>query len=351
MLIARAPVRISFFGGGTDIPAWYEQHGGCVLSTSIDKYVYVVLNTSSTGSLQITSSDYRMFYRHPIGDPLMWDGDLSLPRAVLQHFGVQRGVSMFLASEAPPGTGLGSSSSVTVALIKAVSTSCGQALSKAQVAELASYIEIHKLGKPIGKQDQYAAAFGGLNWITFEARGVTVQPLRLPESTLQVLESNMLLMFTGATHDSAEILRTQTDASARGTPQVVESLHAVQELAHRARDLLSRGELDAFGALLDEAWRHKRRFAPGVSTPRIDQCYELALRNGALGGKIAGAGGGGFLLLYCEHGALERVERALTHAGLQRFDFRLEGDGGRVLFNAGLRLSEDQLEQSVLRGG
>jgi D-glycero-alpha-D-manno-heptose-7-phosphate kinase len=346
MLIARAPVRISFFGGGTDIPAWYEQHGGCVLSTSIDKYVYVVLNTSDAGSLQITSSDYRMFYRHPIGEPLVWDGDLSLPRAVLQHFGVQRGVSMFLASEAPPGTGLGSSSSVTVALLKAVGTACGMTLSKAQLAELASYIEIHKLGKPIGKQDQYAAAYGGMNWITFEASGVTVQPLRLPAPTLRALESNLLLMFTGATHDSAEILRHQTDASASGAPQVTESLHAVQDLAHRARDLLCRGELDAFGALLDEAWRHKRRFAPGISTPHIDRCYELALRNGALGGKIAGAGGGGFLLLYCQRDTVARVERALTDAGLRRFEFRFEGDGGRVLFNAGLRLSEDQRDES-----
>ena len=210
---------------------------------------------------------------------------------------------------------------------------------------LSSY-EICKLGKPMGKQDQYASAFGGMNWITFESSGVTVKPLRLPEQTLRVLESNMLLMFTGATHDSAEILKQQTDASARGAPQVIESLHAVQELAHRACDLLCRGELDVFGTLLDEAWRYKRRFAPGVSTPRIDQCYELALRNGALGGKIAGAGGGGFLLLYCEHGSLERVERVLTDAGLRRFEFRLEGDGGRVLFNAGLRMNEEQLQSA-----
>lgn len=347
MLIARAPVRISFFGGGTDIPAYFQQYGGCVLSTSIDKYVYSVLNTSDEGNLQISSSDYRMFYRHPIGEPLMWDGDLSLPRAVLQHFGVEHGVSMFLASEAPPGTGLGSSSSVTVSLIKAVSTASGMNLTKQQVAELASYIEITKLGKPIGMQDQYASAFGGLNWISFESSGVTVQPLQLPTQTVRKLEGSLLLMFTGATHDSAEILKHQTHSSKEKKPVVIDSLHAAKDLAYKARDLLVRGELDRFGMLLDEAWKHKRKFAPGVSTPLIDRCYEVARNNGALGGKIAGAGGGGFMLLYCERDAVQRVERALEAEGLRRLGFHFEGDGGRVLFNAGLRLEQRRGERAL----
>jgi D-glycero-alpha-D-manno-heptose-7-phosphate kinase len=338
MLIARAPVRISFFGGGTDLPDYFGQFGGCVLSTSIDKYVYVVLNTSDRGNLQITSSDYRSFYRHPIGEALMWDGDLSLPRAVLQHFGVEHSVSMFLASEAPPGTGLGSSSSVTVALIKAISAASGMNLSKQQVAELATYIELEKLGKPIGLQDQYASAFGGLNWISFETGKTTVQPLTLPSLTQRKLESNLLLMFTGATHDSAEILRHQTNSSRERKPEVIESLHAVKELAFRAREMLARGELDSFGRMLHEAWMHKRKFAPGVTTAKIDQMYALARDNGALGGKIAGAGGGGFLMLYCEADAVQRVETVLGAHGMRRLGFQMESDGGRVVFNAGLRL-------------
>jgi D-glycero-alpha-D-manno-heptose-7-phosphate kinase len=338
MLIARAPVRVSFFGGGTDLPAYYNRHGGAVLSTTIDKYVYVILNISERNALQITSSDYHTFYRHPPGEPLLWDGDLSLPKAVLQHFGVQHGVSMFLASEVPPGTGLGSSSAVTVALVKAISTTCGARLSPAQLAELACEIEIKKLGKPIGVQDQYAAAFGGFNWMTFSPAGVQVEPLNIPTEVVARLESNLLLMFTDSSHDSAEILSHQTKSSRDQDPIVIESLKAVHELALQAREYLLKGEVDQFGKLLDQAWQRKKRFAPGVSNERIDRCYQLARQNGALGGKITGAGGGGFLMLYCHEGALPRVVAALAEEGLRRMDYCFEADGARVLFNAGLRL-------------
>jgi len=340
MLIARAPVRVSFFGGGTDLPAYYTRYGGAVLSTTIDKYFYVILNVSEQSALQITSSDYRTFYRHEPGEPLLWDGDLNLPRAVLQHFNVEHGVSMFLASEVPPGTGLGSSSAVTVALVKAISTACGEKLMPAQVAELACQIEIEKLGKPIGVQDQYAAAFGGLNWMTFDSTGVQVQPIEIAPETYDRLESNMLLMFTDSAHDSAKILAHQKKSSHEQDPVVIESLHGVKALALEAREHLMKGELDRFGALLDQAWQHKKRFAPGVTNERIDRCYQLARQNGALGGKIAGAGGGGFLTLYCDDGAKPRVEAALLAEGLRRMDFCFEADGARVLFNAGLRLRE-----------
>ena len=338
MLIARAPVRLSFFGGGTDLAAYYMRYGGAVLSTTLDKYVYVIMNVSEQNGLQITSSDYNTFYRHSPGEPLLWDGDLSLPRAVLQHFGVEHSVSMFLASEVPPGTGLGSSSSVTAALVKAISTACGQRLTKAQVAKLACYIEIEKLGKPIGIQDQYAAAYGGINWITFNADEVHVTPLNIPVATLNKLENNLLLMFTGSTHDSAHILGRQTTASRNSDPKVIRSLQGAYELALQARELLIEGDLDEFGRMLDQAWRHKKQFDAGVTNDRIDSCYNAALKNGALGGKIAGAGGGGFLILYCEEGAKDRVTLELTHMGLRRMDVHFERDGARVLFNAGLRL-------------
>ncbi len=340
MLIARAPVRVSFFGGGTDLPAYYNLHGGLVLSTTIDKYVYVILNVSERSGLQITSSDYRTFYRHPPSEPLLWDGDLSLPRAVLQHFGVSSGLSMFLASEVPPGTGLGSSSAVTVALVKAISTACGQKLTSKQLADMACEIEISKLNKPIGLQDQYAAAFGGFNWINFSADGINVEPLNIPPQAIAKLESNLLLMFTGAAHDSAVILDKQRKSTREQDPKVIESLNGVKELALAAREYLSKGDLDRFGGMLDQAWQHKKRFSPGVSNERIDRCYELARKNGALGGKIAGAGGGGFLMLYCEDDASSRVEAALAQEGLRRMDYCFVSDGARVLFNAGLRLPE-----------
>jgi D-glycero-alpha-D-manno-heptose-7-phosphate kinase len=338
VLIARAPVRVSFFGGGTDLPAYYLRHGGAVLSATIDKYVYVILNVSEQHSLQITSSDYHTFYRHARGEPLLWDGDLSLPKAVLHHFGVEHGLAVFLASEVPPGTGLGSSSSATVALVKTVSTACGFRLPPQQVAELACEIEIRKLKKPIGVQDQYAAAFGGLNWMTFGATGVTVEALAVPDETLDRLAGRLVLAHTGSVHDSAAILGRQTRSSSAGDPVVIEALQGVHGLALQARELLQAGELDRFGALLDEAWRHKRKFAAGVTNPRIEECYALARRNGALGGKIAGAGGGGFLMLYCEEGTVDRVQSALAGKGLRCLDYGFEADGARVLFNAGLCL-------------
>jgi D-glycero-alpha-D-manno-heptose-7-phosphate kinase len=338
MLMARAPVRVSFFGGGTDLPAYYLRHGGAVLSATIDKYVYVILNVSEQRRLQITSSDYRTFYRHATGEPLLWDGDLSLPKAVLHHLGVEHGLAMFLASEVPPGTGLGSSSSATVALVKAVSTACGLRLSRQEVAEMACEIEIHKLEKPIGVQDQYAAAFGGLNWIAFGPEGVVVEPLPVPSATLTRLASRLVLAFTGSSRDSAAILERQTRSSEAEDPVVIEALAAVHGLALQARELLQAGELDRFGALLDAAWQHKRRFAAGVTTPRIEDYYALARRNGALGGKIAGAGGGGFLMLYCEEGTVDRVQSALAEKGVRCLDYAFEADGARVLFNAGLRL-------------
>src|SRR5438874_2284752 len=161
MLIARAPVRISFAGGGTDFEAYYREYGGLVVSTSIDKYFYVFANLNGLDSVQLSSSDYHMFFRQKRGQPVLWHGDLSLPRAFLHEFGIDSGISLFLASEVPPGTGLGSSSTVSVALAKALGSLCGWHLSKSQLAELASHVEIDKLGMPIGRQDQYAAAFGG----------------------------------------------------------------------------------------------------------------------------------------------------------------------------------------------
>lgn len=340
MLIACAPARLSFLGGGTDLPSYYTVHGGAVLSTTIDKYIYVVLRVNEQNVLQITSSDYRTFYRHPPGEPLLLEGDLTLPRAVLQHFRVEHGLSLFLASEMPPGTGLGSSSSVTVALVKAVATACGLRLSPAHVAELACHIEIDLLGRPIGVQDQYAAAFGGLNWMTFDASGVQVEPLAIAHETLTRLERNTLLMFTGAARDSSEILARQNKASADHNPAVIEALQVTHALALEARRHLENGALERFGALLDQAWQYKQRFATGISNERINYWYHLARQNGALGGKIAGAGGGGFLLLYCEDEAVERVAAALSEAGLRRMAYRFEAGGAQVIFNAGLRLRQ-----------
>lgn len=345
MLIARAPVRISFAGGGTDLPAYYEQFGGCVINASIDKYFYVILQSSPDPTLQITSSDYQTFFRQD-ADPeatFFGEGALALPRAVLHHFDVTRGVSMFLASEIPPGTGLGSSSTVPVAIVKAISTAKGLKPTPYQIAELASYIEIQKMGMPIGKQDQYAAAFGGLNRIEFTREDTRVLPLKLTVKTRAVLEQNIMLFFTGSTRAASDILIQQKKASENQDPNVMNALHAVKELVPVVQNALERGDVTALGDILHESWERKKKFAKNVSNARIDELYALARRLGVRGGKIAGAGGGGFLMLFCAPEYQDAVTRGLEQAGLKRMAFHFEAGGAKVLMNAGLRLESNPI--------
>jgi D-glycero-alpha-D-manno-heptose-7-phosphate kinase len=338
MLIARAPVRISFAGGGTDLEAYYGRYGGFVVSTSINKYFYAFVTANPDGGVQVSSSDYRTFYRYSPGEEPLWDSTLSLPQAILDHFDIRSGLSLFLASEIPPGTGLGSSSAVAVAIVKALSVAQGVMLTPAEVAEVACHIEIGRLKQPIGKQDQYASAFGGLNAITFESQEVTVEPLRLSAETRRRLERNVLLFFVGSARVSSDILSEQRDASARQAPEVIEALHAIKQAAFETKECFETGDLRRFGELLDLNWQNKKRLSPGVTTPSIDRCYGLARANGALGGKITGAGGGGFLMLYCEEEYQDQVSGTLASEGLRRMDFRFETTGACVLMNASPRL-------------
>lgn len=332
-LIARAPLRISFAGGGTDLPAYYERFGGLVVSTTIDKYVYVHCGSNGSASdhdAQIASADYQIFYRHRGGRPMDWDGDLAMPRAVLHAFGVKGGIALFLASEVPPGTGLGSSSAVAVALVGAVSAYLRKPLARREVAEMACRIELEMLRAPIGKQDQFAAAFGGLNAISFAAGGVEVEPIRVSPDVRERLERRLMLFFTGTARNSASILRTQQQASAQGEVHTVERLHRMKVAAQACRQCLESGDLDGIGVLMDEGWRQKRSLVAGITTPQIDRLYQMALANGALGGKITGAGGGGFLLLYCHEDRQEAVTQAMEELGLRRMDIHLETQGMSV---------------------
>lgn len=334
MLIARAPVRVSFFGGGTDLPAYYERFGGAVLSTAIDKYFYVVLGHSD-GGVQVASSDYRTFFRHSAPAAPLWDDDMRLPRAVLDYFGIYEGLSVFLASEIPPGTGLGSSGAVTVALVKALATYCGQRLPPPRVAELACEIEMERLGQPIGKQDQYAAAFGGPNLIEFRPHApVFVTPVQLPIDLLLALERRVLLFFTGVSRKSSAILAEQRRHINEDRPDTLAASHEMKAQAYRGRDLLLAGRLDDFGSLLHEAWQAKKRVAAGVSNAETDRLYEIARGAGALGAKIAGAGGGGFLVVFARDGRQQEIVSALEREGLPSMDVRFETRGARVLVNA-----------------
>jgi D-glycero-alpha-D-manno-heptose-7-phosphate kinase len=330
MLISRAPVRISFGGGGTDLPSFYEKYGGMVVSTSINHYVYAILTTGSGDAVQIVSADYRTFWRQSL-DSLIWDGDLALPRAIVHEFDLHQGLDIFMASQIPPGTGLGSSGSVAVCLINGLAAWQGVPLTRHEVAEKACYIEIEKMGMPVGKQDQYASAFGGLNCITFTADGVTVEPLQLSEMAWQTLQRRIMLFFTGSSRQSSNILRYQKQKGEEGDERVIERLLAIKELGLAIREALEAGDLDSFGELMHRSWVQKRSLAPNISNDSIDGVYNLARSRGAMGGKITGAGGGGFLMLYCQEEYQDAVTEALEDAGLRRMGFGFDTYGAQVM--------------------
>lgn len=347
MLIARAPMRISLAGGGTDIEAYYLRYGGMVISTTIDKYFYAFLNVGEEGRVQISSSDYRTFCQPEADSAFSTEGELALPRAILHHFGVEQSISLFLASEIPPGTGLGSSSAAAVAIIKALAVASEKTLSKSELAEIAAYIEIIKLGTPIGKQDQYAAAFGGFNLLVFEKDQVSITPLNLSRETVQQLQRNLMLFFMGTSRESASILKEQTEACVRESERVIEALHSVKKLVHEVKECLESGHPHRLGDIFHRSWMEKRQFAKGVSNSLIDECYETALSRGARGGKITGAGGGGFMMLYCEEEHQDAVTKALAERGIRPLDFRFETGGAKILLNTGLPLRQNMKGQAA----
>ncbi len=335
MLIVRAPMRVSFGGGGTDLEAYYEKYGGVVISTAINKYFYSIITEEEKENVQVISADYQSLFRYSVDKDILANGDLALPKAVLQHFGICQGMNIFVASEVPPGTGLGSSSAAVVSLVRAMATLIEQPMSKYEVAEVASVIEIDKMMMPIGKQDQYASSFGGLNKITFEREGVKVEPVRMDHEVQKKLERRTMLFFTGSSRQSTAILTHQRKSTKDREESVLQALHNIKQVALEMQVCLESGDLETFASLLHYSWEEKRRLAPGLTTTQIDEWYDVARRHGAQAGKITGAGGGGFLMLYCCEASQEEVTRVLEERGLKRMNFRFESGGVRVLVNTG----------------
>lgn len=335
MLIVRSPVRISFGGGGTDLPGYYEKYGGAVLSAAINKYFYTIVTKRSDDKIQVISSDLRVIETwRDIARMSPSEGELSLPLAAMQEVGIETALNLFLASEIPPGTGLGSSASVCVGILKALTTYQQRSLSAYQLAEKAFHIARNILGMPVGKQDEYAAAFGGLNYISFHRDGTAVvEPVCLEPDILRELQSNLMLFFTGVSHNSWSILKAQECSSGQSHGRAVDSLGQIQRLAKSMQGSLLRGDLKRFGEQLNEGWEAKRRISDNISSSQIDSLYTLALENGASGGKITGAGGGGFLLLYCKRTAQEAVRAAFAKEGLREMTFEFDFQGAQVLVN------------------
>jgi D-glycero-alpha-D-manno-heptose-7-phosphate kinase len=331
-------MRISFGGGGTDLAAYYERFGGMVVSATINKYIYGIVSKNFDTTFQVISADYRSILNVPVNGPAYSNGsvELKLCQVIYEHFNVSMPVNVFIASEVPPGTGLGSSSTTSVTLCNIFSTLTGETMSKAQLAETAYMIETQRMEAPIGKQDQYAAAFGGLNCFEFSSAGVRATPLKIRTTTIRALERRLMLFYTGATRQARAILEEQRSSSERSSGQTVDALHQIKALGWQIKDALEHGRLDDFGALLDESWQHKKQLASGVSNSFIDEAYTLARQNGVLGGKITGAGGGGFLMLYCPEDRQPNVRGALEQFGLQQMRCAFEFEGTRVLLHTNL---------------
>jgi D-glycero-alpha-D-manno-heptose-7-phosphate kinase len=334
VLIVRSPVRISFAGGGTDLPAYYEQYGGAVLSASINKYFYTILGKRTDGRVQIISSDLRVFETwRDIATMNILGSGLEIPVAALKDLGCEISADLFLASEIPPGTGLGSSASVCVNMLKTLTCYLHMSLSKHDLAERAFHVARNVLGRYVGKQDEYAAAFGGLNFMQFERDGSTdLEPVELDSELMHELQDSLMLFFTGSAHHSWSILEEQ-EKSTRSHGPATQALKEGKLLAEQMRQALQKADLRTFGSLLNEAWQAKKRVSSKISNSRIDQLYDLALQNGALGGKITGAGGGGFLLLFCEPPQQHQVRETLSGQGIREMAFGFDFQGAQLIVN------------------
>jgi D-glycero-alpha-D-manno-heptose-7-phosphate kinase len=324
MIITQTPLRVGLVGGGTDLPDYYREHGGRVLNAAIDKYVYVVVKQRFDDDIYVNYSQKEIVSR-------VEDLQHELVREALHMTGIRGGVEITTLADIPSaGSGLGSSSAVTVGLLQALFAYQGRQLTAEELADRACAIEIDRCRKPIGKQDQYAAAYGGFNLIQFNPDdSVAVTPVIMPKEKRAELERNIIVFYTGITRSASAILQTQSDAMVSDAAKQDAQKRMVR-LAYELMTELQRGNLDSFGKILDENWQLKKGLAPGVSTGDIDGWYEAACAAGAIGGKILGAGSGGFLMFYAPQERHEAIERALMP--LRKVSFRFDPLGSRIIF-------------------
>jgi len=324
MIIVRSPLRISLGGGGTDLPSYYEQYGGFLVAAAIDKYVYITLHHNFTAEFIVKYSRLeRVKTVEEIQHPIV--------REALKLAGLQEaGLEITSMADIPAGTGLGSSGSFTTALLKALHAHQKNSVAPAQLAEQACEIELDRLREPIGKQDQYIAAYGGITCLKFLPGGkVEAWPLKISEETVHNLEDNLLLFFTGYSRSASNILKEQDEKSKSADQSMLENLHFVKELGLKSQSALQRGDLREFARFMDAHWQRKKERSGGMTNPQINQWYDLAKANGAIAGKLIGAGGGGFLMFYAED--KPRLRHAMREQGLREVRFRFDFEGTKVL--------------------
>jgi D-glycero-alpha-D-manno-heptose-7-phosphate kinase len=322
VIITRSPLRISLGGGGTDLPSYYERFGGFVIAAAITKYIYIGMNRTFT-------DDYFIKYSALERAETVDDIDHPIVRAALKLHNVDPSLEIVSMADIPSGTGLGSSGSFTVALLRAIYAMKRQHVTASVLAEEACHIEIDLLGRAVGKQDQYIAAFGGLSCLTIETDGrIHVSPLTVSNDTLHELEDHLLIFFTGYSRESERVLLDQKERSEQGDASMLDNLHRIKQIGFETRDALEAGDTRAFARLMDEHWQAKRGRTAGITNDSIDDWYELAMHNGGLGGKLVGAGAGGFLLFFA--GDPARLREAMTTAGLPEVRFAFDQDGATV---------------------
>ena len=327
MIITRAPLRLPLGGGGTDLPAFYSRYGGYLVSATINKYVYILVNPRFEDSIRVSYSKTEIVdtvddIEHPI------------VREAMRLVGVDRGLEIVSVADLPANTGLGSSGSFTVALLHALHSFKREHLPPQELAEEAFRIEAEILGEPVGKQDQYIAALGGICAMEIDRQGhVQVQPLPTSHALSQEFENRVLLFYTGLQRRASDVLADQTTALIAGAHTATKSLSLIKELGYQSWDALERGDLDRFGDIMHRHWEAKRRMSDKISGSQIDRWYSIARESGAQGGKIVGAGGGGFLMLYCENGVKPHLREAMTQQGLHEMPYHIDFEGSKVIIN------------------
>jgi len=328
MILARAPLRISLGGGGTDLPSYYNKHGGFILSGAIDKYVYIHVNRPAADEL--IRLKYSRYEQVSSRDEVQHD----LVRPALRCLNVSGSLEIVSMADVPAGTGLGSSGSYVVALLTALHALKRETIPTQALAEQACDIEMNLARHPVGKHDHYLAAFGGITTLEIEKDGrVHVSPLNLSISTMENFAINVLLFYTGITRSSTDILQEQKVNSENGDSSMIEALHRTKELGYRIKEALEVGDLERFGDLLHEHWLNKKKRSKKISDDRLDEWYSIARENGATGGKIMGAGGGGFFMFYCPNSHKPGLRKALAEAGLREMRYNFDFEGAKVLVN------------------
>ena len=326
MIISRAPVRISLGGGGTDLASYYSKFGGFLIAAAIEKYVFISVNRRFYKSVRLSYSETEIV-------DSVDDIKHKIFRECLKSLEINKQIELVSIADVPANCGLGSSSAFTVSLLNALHTYKREFVSLEDLAEEACKIEIDVLGEPIGKQDQYISAFGMVTCLKFEKDGkVIVAPINMTNEKMMELENNIMLFYTGIERKASDILSSQNEKTKKGDESVVTTLHQIKEIGLETRAAFEKGDLDRFGELLDFHWETKKRLSSQISDPFIDECYEIARKNGALGGKIMGAGGGGFFMFYCPREKAKLIE-AMKKQGLPFMHFRFDLEGAKIMVN------------------